>query len=801
MSSAIRVLHVEDDPEFGDLAAEFLQREDDRLDVVTKHHPEDALAWLRDNPVDCVVSDYDLPELDGIELLDAIRGDEPELPFVLFTGKGSEEVASDAISAGATDYLQKEGGTDQYAILANRVVNAVEQREARTNYHEIFEKAADGIFLHDPETGRVNDVNPKAAEMLGYDREELVDMDVGEFSADWPEFSQAEAAKRVRSAMEEGPQTFEWLFEAKDGGQFWIEVHLKRVVINGRVQVIAMTRDVSERKQRKRELREERDRRAALFENRTDAIAYVEFVDGDPVVKTTNHAFEETFGYDEAAVVGSRIGDALVSDGEAAPETSQWARDGDYLDREVTRATADGPHTFRLRTAPLDSDDEPTSGYVVYTDVTDRKERERRLQHQKEKVESLHDVAADIEACESPRDVYNHVLDAAEDILNYDRGIVDAVEGDSLVPIAIPEGVPEEEYHKSTPIDADDSLAARAYRRGESILVDDVAILDVAPAEPTYRSAMTVPIDGYGMFQAVAEARGVFDETDLELTELLVKHARETLTRLEREEELREYAAELERQNERLEGFASVVSHDLRGPLNVADGRVDLAQDDTDSDHLDIAADALDRMNDIVEHTLSLAREGQAVGETEHVDVSEIAEQAWHVIETDDATLRVADDATVEADPERVQHLFENLFRNAVEHGSTSPGSETRQDAVDYDSTSPQSASPREDAVDHDSTSPQSASPREDAVEHAGRDVTVTVGTTADGFYVADDGPGVPESEREDVFEPGHTTAEDGTGFGLAIVKGIVSAHQGDIAITESETGGARFDITGFDVA
>ena len=751
MSSVIRVLHVEDDPDFAALAADFLEREDGRLDVVTEHHPEDALDRLSEQRIDCVVSDYELPGLDGLDLLDAIRDDEPALPFVLFTGKGSEEVASDAISAGATDYLQKSSGTDQYAILANRVVNAVDQRESRTSYQEIFEKAADGIFLHDPDTGRVNDVNPQAAEMLGYGREELIEMDVGEFSADRPEFSQAEAEKRVRSAIEEGPQTFEWLFEARDGDQFWIEVHLKRAVINGRVQVIAMTRDVSERKKRKRELREERDRRAALFENRTDAIAYVEFVDGSPVVETTNQSFEATFGYDEATVVGSRIDDVLVPGDEAAPEANRWAHDGDQLDVEVTRETTDGPRAFRLRTAPLHPGGESTSGYVVYTDVTDQKERERRLQDQKEKVEALHDIAAEIEASETARDVYDHVLDAAEDILNYDRGIVDAVDGDHLVPVAIPDGVPEDEYHETTPIDADDSLAARAYRTGESILVDDLSNLDVAPAEPTIRSAMTVPIPDYGMVQAVAEARGVFDETDLDLTELLVKHARETLSRLEREEELREYAAELERQNERLDEFASVVSHDLRGPLNVAEGRVDLAQADHDSDHLDIAADALDRMNQIVDHTLSLAREGQAVGDTERVDLAAMAERAWHVIETDGAALCVESDGAVEADPGRFQHLFENLFRNSI--------------------------------------------------EHAGRDVTVTVGATDDGFYVADDGSGVPESERDTVFEPGHTTAEDGTGFGLAIVKGIVTAHQGEIAITESEAGGARFEITGFDVS
>jgi PAS domain S-box-containing protein len=631
MAAGIRVLHVDDDSGFADLTAAALERADERLEVESETDPEDALAYLATEPVDCIVSDYDMQGMDGLSFLDAVREDHPDVPFILFTGKGSEEVASEAISAGVTDYLQKEGGTDQYTILANRIVNAVGQRESRTSYREIFENAADGIFLHDPETGAVNDINPQAAEMLGYDREAVLDMDVGEFSADDPRFSQAEAEKKLRAAIEEGAQTFEWLFQTKSGEEFWIEVHLKPTVIDGTEQVLAMTRDISE-----------------------------------------------------------------------------------------------------------------------------RKARERRLQSQKEKVEALHAVAADIEASQSADEVFDHVFEAADEILDFDRGIVDVVEGEHLVPKKIPAGVPEEEYHDETPLDAEDSLAARAVRTGESILVDDLATLDVAPAEPDYRSAITVPIDEFGMFQAVTTEPGEFDETDLELTELLTTHASETLDRLEREAELRSYAAELERQNDRLEEFASVVSHDLRGPLNVVSGRIELAREEREeTENLDTAIEALDRMDDIIEHTLALARQGQAVGETEPVALSTVAEESWNVADTGDARLVVDGGCELRADPDRFRQLLENLFRNAV--------------------------------------------------EHAGDDVTVTVGALErDGaaqsgaFYVEDDGPGIPESERETVFDAGYTT-DSGTGFGLAIVAEIVDAHQADVEVVESATGGARFEFTGFD--
>ncbi|MFB6121597.1 MAG: response regulator [Halobacteriaceae archaeon] len=130
MGEGIRVLHVDDEPAFLELASELLERADDRIEVVTAASGPRALEVLAAEPVDCVVSDYQMPEMDGLALLEAVRRDHGDLPFVLFTGRGSEDVASDAISAGATDYLQKGSGSERYELLANRVTNAVESHRA-----------------------------------------------------------------------------------------------------------------------------------------------------------------------------------------------------------------------------------------------------------------------------------------------------------------------------------------------------------------------------------------------------------------------------------------------------------------------------------------------------------------------------------------------------------------------------------------------------------------------------------------------------------------------------------------------
>ncbi|TYT62908.1 sensor histidine kinase [Natrialba swarupiae] len=202
---------------------------------------------------------------------------------------------------------------------------------------------------------------------------------------------------------------------------------------------------------------------------------------------------------------------------------------------------------------------------------------------------------------------------------------------------------------------------------------------------------------------------------------------------------------ELARQNERLERFVSVVSHDLRNPLNVLSGYIELIEETGDPEHIEDVSMAADRMETMIEDLLTLARQGENLEKRQPVDLEDVARRAWNAVDTADARLVTRELGTVDGDPGRLQQAFENLFRNAI--------------------------------------------------EHAGARVTVTVVGTEDGFVVEDDGPGIPVEQRNRIFREGYTGG-DGTGLGLSIVATVVDAHGWSISVEESDDGGARFAFT-----
>jgi signal transduction histidine kinase len=179
-------------------------------------------------------------------------------------------------------------------------------------------------------------------------------------------------------------------------------------------------------------------------------------------------------------------------------------------------------------------------------------------------------------------------------------------------------------------------------------------------------------------------------------------------------------------------------------------GNLDIVRNRYDDDRLGDIEAAHDRMATLIDDLRTLARQGEVVTDPEAISLANAVEAAWTGVSTDQPTLEVETEQTIQADIGRVQQLLENLLRNAVTHG--------------------------------------------------GEDVTITVGELPDGFYVEDDGPGIPPDQRGRVFETGYTTG-DGTGFGLSIVARIAEAHDWEATITDGTEGGARIEFRGVTVA
>jgi PAS domain S-box-containing protein len=225
----ITVLHVDDEPSMNDLTATYLERIDGDLAVSTATNAVEALDRLEREDVDCVVSDYDMPTTNGIEFLEIVREQYADLPFILFTGKGSEEVASEAIAAGVTDYMQKGTGTDQYEVLANRVRNVVERYRARQQfwealswYRRLVEQDLTGVFI--VQDGEFVYVNERLADIFGYEQCDLVGESPLALAAD----EAAEAT--LETFLGVGPEdhdSFECEFtgECAESGELDVEVH------------------------------------------------------------------------------------------------------------------------------------------------------------------------------------------------------------------------------------------------------------------------------------------------------------------------------------------------------------------------------------------------------------------------------------------------------------------------------------------------------------------------------------------------------------------------------------------------
>ncbi|WP_434522223.1 ATP-binding protein [Halorubrum sp. AS12] len=403
---------------------------------------------------------------------------------------------------------------------------------------------------------------------------------------------------------------------------------------------------------------------------------------------------------------------------------------------------------FEARAFPADS------GLSVYLrDITERRNLEQRQQESLRAIQRLYAVSSDHDRTFEEK--VEAILTLGCEYLDVPNGFLTRIEdGIQHVEVSHAEH-PLLQPGETCPLD--EAYCKRTIERDELLTVVNASEEGWAgdPAHETFGLETyiggRVEVDGerYGTlcFAATTPRGEPFTDTQRTFVELLTRWVSYELER-------QRAAARLERERDRLDEFASVVSHDLRNPLTTARGRVDLLAEECDSEHIEPVERSLSRMETLIEDLLTLAREGDAVDDPGPVDLVALATDAWKTTDSGSGTLRTAvDELDILADEARLRQLLENLFRNAVEHG--------------------------------------------------GENVTITVGPLLDGsgFYVADDGTGIPEAEREQVFETGFTTDPEGTGFGLNIVAEIADAHGWSVRVVESEEGGAQFEVTGVEPA
>ena|GEM_PF-825395 len=495
-----------------------------------------------------------------------------------------------------------------------------------------------------------------------------------------------------------------------------------------------------------------------------EPVATVDVTDEEAVVRSHNEAFLETFQEPERTVARSCetvLGEtpaqvAVESDDQIQTRADEAAV---AADGHLTVRTTDGEREYcvsflRGDPAVRDSTDEtvetdgsgetPTGRFVWTPPPRDNRGRERLVE--------LHGATRRMLTADTREEVATVAASTVENVLGFALTTVQLYDPatERLLPTAISRATGGTNPGERPAYERGETVQWEALDAEEFLVFQDITVIDDDVNRTDSGSMLVAPLGDHGVLTMGTKREDAITETDLELARVFAANVEAAMDRVERETTLRERERELERQNERLDRFASVLSHDLRNPLNIASGYAEVARTESvSSDVADAVAEiqtAVERMSTLVDQTLTLAREGTRVDETRPVDVPALTRRLADATTGQTPTLRLDDggDWTVSADPARLERILDNLLRNAGEHG--------------------------------------------------GSDVTVWLGRLDDesGFHVADDGPGIPPDRREAVFEYG-TSFDGSTGLGLAIVAELTRAHGWTVTVEESRAGGARF--------
>ncbi|MFP4142345.1 MAG: response regulator [Thermoplasmata archaeon] len=619
---SIKTLLVDDERSLLEQAEIFLERGDDEIKVSTASSAEGALELLDEERYDVIVSDYQMPDMDGIEFLKEVREERIlDIPLIVFTGRGREKVAMEALNYGADRYIQKGGDAkSQFGVLAQ----AIKQ---------------------------------------------------------------------------------EYKFYKKE-----------------------------------KELKKSEKEKSIILEHTSDAIAYH---DSKHNIIWANRTYLEATGMTLEEIKGEKCYDAWYGRDEPCEgcPVNKALKSGEVEKGEIS--PPEGDRVWLTTGAPMkDKDGNVERVIETSLDITDIKEKEKELEKREKVLSELHNVASRIEGVEEEEKVCNIAIEAGEEILEFSSCSIDLIDEEgNLAPVAFSTEIEADIVESRSPKEG--GLGGRSFLNDESYVVEDIQENEnIEPIREKYRSAISIPIKGHGVFQAFSKEIAQFDEKDLEFSELLIDHVVEALNRIE---------------SKRKEEFVhSMLRDELKNKSNIVQGYLNLLKKRDLDEKTEFLIEKAMEVNKEETEMIEKIKKLREIEEAKKESVDVIRQITEGLMEEkkkyeDDFEFEMVTDLTsckIEGGT-FLEELFENLIDSSLRH--------SHGDLVKI------------------------------SVEEKEEEVLCTV---------EDDGEGLSDDLKERIFDRGYTKGETAkSGLGIYLIKEIVESYGVRIDVKDSDLGGARFDI------
>jgi PAS domain S-box-containing protein len=689
----LNILHIDDNRQFIKLTKKYLNKSDKNFNILEATTPKELIKNLEQHEIDCVLSDYKMPDKDGLEILKLIREKDEDLPFILLTGKGSEEIASQAMSAGATDYFRKNGHSEEYEILAQRIDNAVSTYRAEKERRQTLKRIQDGFIGLDCGF-KITYCNEEARNILQIDRnpqgEEI-----------WEHYSKKNSKLRQTLEKALNKQKNQELIEYNPLHNRWFDV----TVYPEGEKLSVYIRDITEKKQTEIRNKQRVQQQEVLSEL---GQFIVQSHDLEEMIEETIERTYKALESDKVTVKSDRE-DIRYSKG------TEKQRSFCFEEKIKSNGTEWGSITVHREKELQDFEKDFLNSITnTIAHSIHRIKQEQELQKFKQLAETVEDIMYIV----GPDERIKWINQAAVEKSGYSYEELEGVHVDEIV--EEPNEDAKNEFKDIKKGEKDSATVDEVIRTkdGEKFLTGahftENEFEDTKDGEKYLENKFSAIKSDSGEFQGIA---GVVHN----------------VTEIKREKQSQE---------NKLDEFSSLVSHDLRNPLNLAQGYLDLARDSGDDEDYEVIEKAHRRMENIIDELLLITTEEENV-ERENIDITEAFKEAFYFAGTENLSYEIEDEFTVYGDRSGLISIFENLISNSNEHNSG--------------------------------------------------EVKIKIGKTDEGFYYEDDGEGIPEEKRDEIFDYGFSSGK--SGIGLSIVRRIVEINDWDIEASEAENGGARFEI------